>query len=129
MTLLSFKSPKLTVRLVTLAAMLIAIQIIFSKLTVGSDSLVKVGFGFIGICLIGYYLGPWLGGVAMALTDIISNTILASSANFFIGFTVGAFLSGVIAGLFLYDQPVTLKRQFTYQAIQILVSNIFLNTL
>lgn len=129
MSNLSFKGPKLTTRLICIAAMLIAIEIILDKTMVGSDQLVKIGFGFIGVALIGRLLGPWWGGIAMALSDIIANTILATSANFFIGFTIGAFISGMLAGMFLYNQPLSLVRQFIYQGIQILVTNIILNTL
>ncbi len=62
MTNLTWRSPKLNTRTITLAAMLIALQTVLSKLSFGSDSMVKIGIGFIGTTLIGYYLGPWLVG-------------------------------------------------------------------
>lgn len=129
MTMLSFRSPKLTTRTLSLTAFLIALNVILGKLAVGSASLVKFSFGFIGTMLLGYFLGPWLGGVAKILYDLIANTILATGTQFFIGFTLTAFLSGVIAGLFLHNQKITWQRLAIYEVIQTLVTNIFFNTL
>lgn len=75
MTLLSWKSPKLTARTIAMAAILIAMQIVLSKLSIGPDNLVKFSFGFIATMLMGYYLGPWLTGVAMAISDILTNSV------------------------------------------------------
>ena len=54
MTLLSWKSPKLTARTIAMAAILIAMQIVLSKLSIGPDNLVKFSFGFIATMLMGY---------------------------------------------------------------------------
>lgn len=62
MTKLTWSSPKLTTRTLTFGALLIAIQLCLSKLSVGPENVVKVGLGFIGTAMIGYFLGPWLGG-------------------------------------------------------------------
>lgn len=129
MSKLTWKSPKLTVRIITIAALLIALKVILSKFSIGSESLVKVSFGFVGTILVGYYLGPWLGGVAMVIYDLIANTIFATGGNFFIGFTFSAFLSGVLAGAFFYQQKISWQRVLIYEFIQSLVSNILLTTL
>ncbi len=129
MTNLSWRSPKLTTRTVTLAAMLIALQTVLSKISFGSDNLVKFGLGFMGTTLIGYFLGPWLGGVALVIGDLIKNTLFSTGSTFFIGFTFSAFITGLIAGAFLYQQKVTWQRLAVYEFVQIFVSNIFFNTL
>ena len=59
MTKLTWSSPKLTTRTLTFGALLIAIQLCLSKLSVGPENVVKVGLGFIGTAMIGYFLGPW----------------------------------------------------------------------
>ena len=129
MTKLTLKSPKLTVKIIVITALLIAIRIILSKLSLGSDSLFKVSFGFVGTILIGYYLGPWLGGLTMVIYDLLANTIFATGATFFIGFTFSAFLSGFLAGVFFHHQNITGLRVFLYEFVQLLISNIFLTTL
>lgn len=113
----------------TLTALLIALQVILSKISVGSPSLVKFSLGFLATALIGYYLGPWLGSLALVLCDLISHTILSSGGgNFFLGFTFSAFLSGLIAGWFLYGKKITLWRLFSYQFMQLLIINTLLTT-
>lgn len=126
---LTWKSPKLTTPVITLAAFLIALSIILGKISIGSANLVKFGFGFLGTMLIGYFLGPWVGGVAMIVGDIISNTLLNTGSSFFIGFTFSAFLSGVLAGVFLYKQEITWQRIAVYEFVQLLVTNVFFTTL
>lgn len=128
-SILSFSGPRLTTRRLTLAGMLIALEVVLGKISVGDPSLLKVGLGFIATALIGYYLGPWLGGWAMVINDIISNTILNSGTPFFPGFTVSAFISGVIAGMFLYNQKVTWQRALVYEFFQILITNTIFTTL
>ena len=129
MSILSFSGPRLTTRHLTLAALLVALQIILGKLSVGDPAVLKFSFGFIATALIGYFLGPWIGGMAMVVNDLISNTILNTGSMFFPGFTFSAFVSGVIAGLFLYQQKVTWQRVFIYEFVQILVTNVFFTTL
>ena len=81
MTKLTWSSPKLTTRTLTFGALLIAIQLCLSKLSVGPENVVKVGLGFIGTAMIGYFLGPWLGGVALVLNDLISNTVFSTGLS------------------------------------------------
>ena len=51
MTKLTWSSPKLTTRTLTFGALLIAIQLCLSKLSVGPENVVKVGLGFIGTAM------------------------------------------------------------------------------
>ncbi|MDO4903066.1 MAG: folate family ECF transporter S component [Limosilactobacillus sp.] len=129
MSVLSFTGPRFTTRRMTLAALLVALELILGKLSVGDPTILKFSFGFIATGLIGYYLGPWIGGIAMVVNDIIGNTILNTGNMFFPGFTFSAFVSGVIAGLFLYNQQITWKRVFIYEFFQILITNVFFTTL
>lgn len=129
MSILSFSGPRWTTRRLTLAAMLTALEVILGKLSVGDPAVLKVGLGFIATTLVGYFLGPWMGGAVMIVNDLISNTILNTGSMFFPGFTFSAFVSGVIAGIFLYNQKVTWQRAFAYEFVQILVTNVIFTTL
>lgn len=129
MSILSFSSPRFTTRQMTLAAMLIALQVVLGKLSVGDPAVLKVGLGFIATALIGYFLGPWTGGMAMVINDLISNTILSSGTLFFPGFTFSAFVSGVLAGMFLYNQKISWQRVLIYEFFQILITNVLFTTL
>ena len=65
----------------------------------------------------------------MVINDLISNTIFSSGSMFFPGFTVSAFISGVIAGIFLYNQKISWQRVTIYVFTQLLVTNVFFTTL
>lgn len=129
MSFISLTGPRLTTRRLTMAAMLTALQVVLGKLAVGNPALVKISLGFIGTALIGYCLGPWLGGTVMVINDIISNTIFNTGSAFFPGFTLSAFIAGVIAGMLLYQQKISWQRAFLYEMIQIVVINVCLTTL
>ena len=122
-SILSFAGPRFTTKRLTLAGMLIALEVVLEKISIGDPTILKFGFGFIATALIGYYLGPWIGGWAMVVNDINSGTA------FFPGFTFSAFISGVLAGMFLYNQKVTWQRALIYEFFQILVTNVIFTTL
>ncbi|MRH71507.1 folate family ECF transporter S component [Lactobacillus reuteri] len=129
MSTLSFAGPRFTTKNLTLAAMLVALQVILNKLSIGDPAVLKFSFGFIATALIGYCLGPWIGGWSMVVSDIISNTILNSGSLFFPGFTLSAFIAGVIAGMFLYQQRISWQRILIYEFFQILLTNVIGTTL
>lgn len=130
MSKLSWRSPKLDIRTISVSALLIAIQIILNKIPAfGDPAVLQMGVGFIGTAIIGYLSGPWISGVILVLVDIITHTILGSGGIFFPGFTFSAFISGIIAGAFLYRQEITWQRIFLYEFVQILISNAFFTTL
>lgn len=52
MSILSFSGPRLTTRHLTLAALLVALQIILGKLSVGDPAVLKFSFGFIATALL-----------------------------------------------------------------------------
>lgn len=83
MKILSLHGPKFDTKRMALAAMLIALQIILEKLSIGDPAVLKIGLGFIATALIGFLLGPWIGALSMIINDLISNTLLSSGAMFF----------------------------------------------
>ncbi|WP_270628417.1 folate family ECF transporter S component [Limosilactobacillus mucosae] len=129
MKILSLHGPKFDTKRMVLAAMLIALQIILEKLSIGDPAVLKIGLGFIATALIGFLLGPWIGALSMIINDLISNTLLSSGAMFFPGFTLSAAISGIIAGIFLYQQQISWRRILIYEFCQILITNVFFTTL
>jgi ECF transporter S component (folate family) len=51
--------------------------------------------------------GPVIGGLTAVIADILGMMIFPKGA-YFPGFTLSAFLTGAIYGLFLYRKPVTI---------------------
>lgn len=65
---------------------------------------VRVSFTFVPIAVGAILFGPLPAGVLGALIDVLG-AILFPSGTFFPGFTLTAFLHGLIYGLFLWQKP------------------------
>ncbi|MQS89336.1 folate family ECF transporter S component [Companilactobacillus mishanensis] len=121
------KSTSITVHELTWMALLIAMQMVLSKLSVGSGIL-QVGFSFIAIGLMGYYFGPIKAMFANAAADIIANVLLPTGGGFFWGFTLSALVAGLIYGFMLYNRKVTLLNVFLTVLLITVVINTLMNT-
>lgn len=89
--------------------MLLALKVILGLFTLNLSPILKVGFSFLPIAAAGMLFGPVAGGTVGALGDIAS-CFINPTGPYFPGFTLTAFLSGAVYGLFLYRKPVTLLR-------------------
>ncbi|ALB28349.1 folate family ECF transporter S component [Companilactobacillus heilongjiangensis] len=122
------RSSVISVQEVTWMALLIALQMVLSKLSFGSNTL-KVGFSFIAIGLLGYYFGPFKAAIANVLADVIGHSVLSAGSAFFLGFTFSALVAGAIYGFMLYNHKVTIWRSFLTVLLITVIVNIGLNTL
>lgn len=100
-TLISWKSPKMTVQVLTLSALLLAMDVVFYKLAFG-PVYIDFNLGFISTALIGYFLGPWLAGGLEMASDIIGTFL--GGGTFAFPFLLTAFLGGMIYGMFLHKK-------------------------
>nr|WP_144841411.1 ECF transporter S component [Limosilactobacillus reuteri] len=91
MSTLSFAGPRFTTKNLTLAAMLVALQVILNKLSIGDPAVLKFSFGFIATALIGYCLGPWIGGWSYVYVIICRTAFYYKEFNFscYVGRTAG----------------------------------------
>lgn len=69
--------------------------------------------------------GPIAGAVAGAVGDVLG-FIVSPNGGFFPGFTLSAFITGLIYGLLLYKRPVSVKRAALAEGIIIVVCNLIL---
>ncbi|MBO4725770.1 MAG: folate family ECF transporter S component [Firmicutes bacterium] len=116
-----------TARLVTIA-LLMAMEIILTRFLSISTPILRLGFGFLPIAVIGILYGPLWAGTAYALGDIIG-ALLFPIGDYFPGFTLTAFLSGFVFGLVLHGHEVTWKRSLLASCIVVLAFDLVLNTL
>ncbi|MFT8457981.1 MAG: folate family ECF transporter S component [Liquorilactobacillus ghanensis] len=98
---ISWKSPRLTVSVLTLSAMLLAVDVVFYKIAFG-PSYVGFNLGFISTALMGYFLGPWLAGGLEMASDVIGT--LLGGGTFAFPFLITAFLGGMVYGMFLHKK-------------------------
>lgn len=121
------KKNKITTEMLVIMSLMIALQIVLSKILSINISILRIGFGFLPIAVLAILYGPLWAGIAYAIGDIIGAFIFPTG-TFFIGFTISSFLTGVILGVVLYKKEVTFMRAFIASAILCLAVNLILNT-
>jgi len=87
--------------------LLIAIEIVFTRFLAIRTPIVTIGLGFIPVSLAAMLYGPVRGGLVAALGDFIG-AILFPIGPYFPGFTLTAFLTGMVYGLFLHKKACKL---------------------
>ncbi|MDD3705670.1 MAG: folate family ECF transporter S component [Clostridiaceae bacterium] len=92
---------------IAFVGLLVSMEIIFTRFLSIQTPIIRIGFGFIPIAFTAIMFGPLIGGTAAAIADIIGMLIFPKGP-YFPGFTLSAFLTGAIYGLFLYRNPATI---------------------
>ena len=97
------------VRVLTGAAMLLAIAVILSFFKIPLTEVMEIRFANIPVAVAGMLFGPGVGGAVGALSDILGYAV-RPTGPYFPGFTVTAALSGVIFGLLLGKNRFSVPR-------------------
>ena len=118
---------RIPVRTIVYLGVLIALEIVLSRfLSINAWNL-KIGFSFVPVALAGMLFGPLAGGIVGALGDFLG-AVLFPIGPYFPGFTLTAFLTGVVFGLFLRKKRTALPVLGAVAINQLLLS-LLLNTL
>ncbi len=118
---------KFTTRQLTILALFTAIEIILSRFLSISAWNIKIGFSFIPVVVAAILYGPLAAGTVGALADFLG-AILFPIGAYFPGFTLTAFLTGCVFGLFLH-QKQGWPQIIAAVGINQFVLSLFLNTL
>ena len=114
----------------TVIAMLLALRVVlgmFANATLPFfGNAVKISGAFLPIAIGGAMFGPIPAMFIGALGDVLSYVIAPTAGGFFPGFTLSGALTGLIYGLFLYKNRVTLPRVILAWAVNMLVVETFL---
>lgn len=97
------------VRVLTGAAMLLAVAVILSFFKISLTEVMEIRFSNIPVAVAGMLFGPGVGGVVGALSDLLGY-VVRPTGPYFPGFTLSAALSGVIFGLFLGKDKISVPR-------------------
>ena len=116
-----------TIRLVTIA-FLIALEIILTRFCSINTPILRIGFGFLPVAMMGIMYGPVWAAIGYAVGDVLGMLIFPSGV-YFPGFTVTAVLTGFVFGFFLHNKDkITWKTVLPASLIVILVLNLCLDT-
>ena len=118
---------KIYTKMIVISAMLIAIDVVFSRLLAINVLIAKVGLGFAAIAVCAMLYGPAWAALCAALGDL-AGALLVPTGAFFPGFTATAALTGLIYGMFLYRSRPGLRQCFLAALTNGLAVTLVLNT-
>jgi len=110
-----------------LSALLLAFDVVFTRLLAINGTLVKLGFGFAAVALCAMLYGPAWTALVAALGDLVGALLFPTGA-YFPGFTLTAALTGLLFGLCLYRRPVRWGNAFLAAFLNCLLVTLLLNT-
>ena len=116
------------VRQLTVSALLIALDVVFTRVLAINTQLMKIGLGFTAVALSAMLYGPYWAALTAALGDLIGALLFPTGA-YFPGFTVTAALTGLIFGLYLYRREKGWLRAFFAALTNCFFITLILNTL
>ena len=93
------------------SALFSALGLLLNQFTLAVSQYLEIGFSFLALAVCAFSFGPWLGGLAGIVTDVLGY-LLRPNGGFFPGFTLNEFLAGFLYGCWLYKRPVRLARTF-----------------
>ncbi len=111
------------VRKIVYLSLFISLEVILTRFLSIQTPIVRIGFAFLPIAISGMMFGPLAAGVSATLADFIGMMLFPTGGAYFFGFTVSAFLSGFVFGLFLYNKPKTILRV----SIAVVITSVFVN--
>jgi len=121
------KGKKISTEKTVIMGFMIALAVVLSKLVSINMSFLRIGFGFLPIAILAILYGPLWACIGYAIADVIGGFLFPTGA-YFPGFTLSAFLTGVLFGLVLYKKEVTFLRALIASALVCLVVNLLINT-
>lgn len=115
---------------IAIIAVLIALRVVIGMLpSFKVEPYVQMGWGFIGSGVTASLFGPIISGFIGATLDVINYFMGGSSQPFFFGYTLSAFLGGVIYSIGLHNKEKTWQRIAVTVFVVTLVVNIGLGSL
>ncbi|QAT42527.1 folate family ECF transporter S component [Aminipila luticellarii] len=115
------------IRQLIIMGLFIALEIILTRFCSINTPILRLGFGFLPVAMLGILFGPLWSGMAYALGDLIGMMIFPTGA-YFPGFTLTAFLTGATFGIILYKKNITYQRAFLASLLVCCLWNLGLDT-
>lgn len=111
---------KMSVKSISIIGILVAMEIILARFSIHTWNL-KIGFSFVPVVVAAIFYGPVTAGLVGAIGDIMGYILFPVGA-YFPGFTLTAFVTGMIFGFFLRKSQSVLNVVLAVLCVQIFVS-------
>ncbi len=115
------------VRVLTTAAMLVAIAIILGFFKIPITQLIEIRFGSLPIAAAGTLCGPIVAAIVGGLADV-GGYLVKPTGPFFPGFTISGIISGLIFGVILYKKEITILRVLIAQILHAVIVSMLMNS-
>ena len=122
------KTNRINAKTIAMMGVLMGMQLILTRFIVIQTPFVRIGFSFIPTIIMAMMFGPILTGVGSTLSDFVGITLFPTVGAYFPGFSLSAFLTGVIYGVFFYKKEMTWRRVILANVIVMVVIEMVLNT-
>ena len=120
------KTKKIGIRCIATIAVMIALEVVLTRLLAINTLGLKIGFGFVPVVAACLLYGPLGGAVVGGLGDLVGSLLFPVGA-YFPGFTLTAVITGAVWGLFLHTK--TKKGFFLRTVIASLLNNLVVGLL
>lgn len=110
------------------SGVLIALEVILTRFFSIQTEIVRYGFGFIPISMSGILFGPLTAGITASLADVLG-MVIAPQGAYFPGFTLSAFITGMIYGFILHKRHITFLGIGFAVLLVTIISDLILNTI
>ena len=117
---------RFTTKSIVNLALLTALEIVLSRFLSFSVWNAKIGFSFVPVAVAAMLYGPLAAGITAAVADFLG-AVLFPIGPYFPGFTLTAFLMGIVLGLFLRREQ-DWRRIAAAVVINQFILGLFLNT-
>ena len=117
---------KMSAKSVSVIGVLVAMEMILARFFTIHTWNLKIGFSFVPVVVAAVFYGPVIAGLVAAIGDVYG-AILFPVGAYFPGFTLTAFLTGAVFGLFLRKKLSTGNVILSVLTVQLIISQ-FLNT-
>ncbi|HLR91842.1 MAG TPA: folate family ECF transporter S component [Atopostipes sp.] len=114
---------------IAILGVLIALDLALSQVSIFIGPSNRLTFGFIINAIIGIMYGPWVAGFAAAGGDLLKSFLFGVQGQFFIGFTLTAFVGSFVYGWFLHREKIRWTQVFWAVLLNSVFTNLVLNTL
>ena len=118
---------KISTKKIAISAMLIAFDVIFTRVLALNMPLTKIGLGFAAVMVCGMLYGPGWAALCAGLGDLVGSLLFPTGA-YFPGFTVTAAIGGAILGAALHKKRLKLSGCILTALVNGLVVSLILDT-
>lgn len=113
--------------MISYGAMLIAINIVVTRIFAIDVGAIRIGFTFIPQALGSVLFGPWIGAGLALVADVLGQFMKGSPP--WLGFCISTILYGISYGVFLYKRPNSFKNIIPCVVLQAIIIDSLLGSL